>query len=176
MSMRWAKLYKGTPAELALEDAVASLGVPYRTQFPGYMYGFRYFPDFFLPTLGLVIEVDDSSHYKAEKMAADAERTAALNKLGWKVVRCRNDEALSDPYGTVRAMLASVGLWPLPKKLPRVASVMPKPGACSQKERRASKMAARRERLAGRARGSGQPSRSPKWPQEPPPIPDHLLA
>lgn len=165
--MRWAKLYKGTPAELALEDAVASLGVPYRTQFPGYLYGFRYFPDFLLPTLGLIIEVDDSSHFKAEKVEADAERTRELNRLGWKVVRCRNDEALSNPHGTVRALLGSVGMWPLPKgaALVKVASRLPQPGRCPQKDRRASKMADRRERLGGGRVSGARHRRSAPSPQ-----------
>lgn len=143
MSMRWGKLYRGTAAELSLEDAVASLGVPYRTQFPGYLYGFRYFPDFLLPTLGLVIEVDDPSHSKADKIEADAERTEALGRLGFQVVRCTNDEALNDPLGTVRAMLSSVGMWP-PVGRGSVRSTLPKPGKCPQKVRREMKSADRR--------------------------------
>lgn len=144
MSMRWGRLYKGTPAELALEDAIAALGVPYRSQFPGYLYGFRFFPDFFLPTLGLVIEVDDHSHERADKMLADAERTAELEEYGWRVVRCTNDEALVDPHGTVRGLLSSVGMWPLPNRLPPVAQALPKPKKCPQKIKREAKSAARR--------------------------------
>ena len=141
MAMRWGKLYKGTPAELALEDAVAALGVPYRTQFPGYLFGFRYFPDFLLPTLGLVIEVDDDSHNKAAKIIADVERTEALNALGYEVVRCTNEEALSDPHGTVRALLQSVGKWPaVSNKL--VRNTLPAVGRAPQRLKREAKSAA----------------------------------
>lgn len=146
MAVRWNKLYKGTPAELALEDAIAAVGVPYRTQFPGFLYGFRFFPDFFLPTLQLVIEVDDSSHGRAAKMIADAERTEALESKGWKVVRCSNREALDDPHGAVRRMLASVGMWPLPESRPLVADCLPKPGKTPRKEQRAARSLVRQRR------------------------------
>lgn len=147
MAMRWNRLYKGTPAELALEDAIAALGVPYRTQFPGFLYGFRFFPDFLLPTLGLVIEVDDDSHTRAAKKIADAERTEFLEESqGWKVARCTNDEALNNPREAVRAMLESVGMWPLPARLPRLADSMPRPKKCPKKERRAAKSAARQRK------------------------------
>ncbi len=146
MAIRWGKLSEGTPAEHSLEDAVAALGVPYRVQFPGWKYGFRFFPDFFLPTLGLIIEVDDKSHRKAEKAIADAERTAVLESFGWRVVRCTNDEALTDPSGSVRAMLSSVGLWPLPSRLPKLAASLPPLKKAPPKERRAAKSAARQRR------------------------------
>jgi len=146
MGPRWHKLYKGTPAEQALEDAVARLGVPYRSQFPGFLYGFRYFPDFFLPTLQLVIEVDDTSHSRAAKILKDAERTEALESKGWQVVRCSNREALDDPDGAVRRCLIEAGLWPLPENLPKLADCMPKLGKVPKKEQREAKTAQRRHR------------------------------
>lgn len=155
MAMRWGKLYKGTPAELSLEDAVAELGVPYRTQFPGYLYGFRFFPDFLLPTLGLVIEVDDASHNKADKIESDRLRTEELGNHGLRVVRCTNDDALSDPRGTVRAMLVSVGMWPLPQKRPRVSSALPNPRRAAQSQRRAAR---HEERVAARSPDATRPT------------------
>jgi very-short-patch-repair endonuclease len=147
MGPRWNRLYKGTEAELSLENAVAALGVPYRTQFPGFLYGFRFFPDFLLPTLKLVIEVDDSSHTRAKKMMEDAERSEFMeDKFGWRIVRCTNDEALNNPHGTVRALLISAGLWPLPDKLPGIAESMPVPASCPRKDRREVKSLARRRR------------------------------
>ncbi len=151
MPMRWGRLYKGTPAELSLEDAVATLGVPYRTQFPGYLYGLRYFPDFFLPTLGLVIEVDDPGHFKPEKMLEDAERTAELETHGWKVVRCTNAEALSDPHGTVKRLMYQAGYkLPLDIRTPSLASSLPVPKKAPQKNRRE---AASQARQAKRTKG-----------------------
>lgn len=111
MAVRMGRLLRGTPAELAIEGAIASLGLPYRFQFPGYIYGLRYFPDFALPTLGVVIEIDDPSHEKADKRLADAERDEAiLREWGWRTVRIRNEKAISDPIGSLMAALADAGI------------------------------------------------------------------
>lgn len=111
MAMRLAKLLRGTPAEHALEPAVAALGVPYRVQFDMWQYagGLRYFPDFVLPTLSLVIEVDDRSH--RHKVEEDAERTEEIAEVhGWRVLRCTNEEAIHDPIGTVNRLMETAGL------------------------------------------------------------------
>ncbi len=139
MHIRWGRLYQGTPAELALEDAIAELGVPYRNNFPGFKYGVRFFPDFYLPTLKLVIEVDDRSHRDPVKMAEDELRTRALRQAwGVRVVRCTNEEALDDPRGAVRAMLSTVGLWPLPSRRPSLAASLPQLRKAPVKARRAA--------------------------------------
>lgn len=136
MAGRWNRLYPGTPAELSLEDAIAALGVPYRTQFPGFLYGSRFFPDFILPTLQLIIEVDDDSHNKTDKIIEDDYRTAALEKkYGWTVVRCTNEEALSDPFGAVQRMLMDQGVWPIPEGIRslKVRDFLPKKEKCPPK-------------------------------------------
>src|SRR5262249_21895052 len=125
MAARWQKLYRSTGPELALEDAVASLGIPYRTQFPGYLYGVRAFPDFYLPTIGLVIEVDGKEHNTDEHRLSDAERTEILQReWGVTVVRCTNREALEDPHGTLISMLRRVGAWPVVSRGP-IANALP---------------------------------------------------
>lgn len=117
MAGRWGKLYRdSTPAELAMEEAIATLGVPYRNQFPGYLYGFRFFPDFLLPTLRLIIEVDDESHGKKDKKIADQQRTEELNALGYTVVRCTNKQALTAPMETLKSLLREAGQTALSKK------------------------------------------------------------
>ncbi len=146
MAMRWGRLYEGTPAEHALEDAVAALGVPYRVQFPGWKYGCRFFPDFVLPTLGLVIEVDDDSHNRTEKRLKDAERTEVIEEVwGWKVVRCTNNDALFRPKETVRKLLESVGLYPIPEKLPKLRAALPDLRKAPRSERRQAKSNYRRQ-------------------------------
>lgn len=142
--MRWGRLYEGTPAEHSLEDAIAALGVPYRTQFPGWKYGFRFFPDFLLPTLGVVIEVDDSSHTRTEKKLKDADRTDVLESFGWRVLRCTNEAAILRPHETVQRLLGSVGLWPVPKNLPRLKDALPPLRRAPRSERRKSKSLNRR--------------------------------
>lgn len=158
MHIRWGRLYRGTPAELSLEDAVAELGVPYRAQYPGFLYGVRSFPDFFLPTLGLILEVDDDSHNREEKKLADAERTAELHRAwGVRVVRCTNENALNNPRGAVRAMLAEAGMWPIPPatRRRRVRDSLPVTRSAPQKARRAAKSAElQAKRRAPRGRSS----------------------
>jgi len=100
MAMRhWSLLHKMTEPELALEPAIASLGVPYRCQHP--LLG--HFCDFALPTYKIVVEVDGKSHDDAEARAADKVRDAKMQTKGWKVVRLKNAEALENPFGWVEA-------------------------------------------------------------------------
>lgn len=109
MDGRFAKLYVGTEAELALEPAVASLGLPYRTQFPLHKFRGRmnYFPDIVIPPLRLVIEVDGREHkYKKEEDAARAAEMLALH--GWRTYRCSNEDAMTRPYEVVNEILASI--------------------------------------------------------------------
>lgn len=177
MAVRLGQLYKGTEAERALEDAIGALGVPYRFQFPGYLYGVRFFPDFFLPTLKLVIEVDDDSHRRAEKIEADRERTSILEReWGCRVVRCTNKEALDNPHGTVRALLSSVGLWPIPSRLPSIAASLPRTKKAPKKAKREAVAKARQDRRrgsSGRRRNGGRAS--PARPT-PPPTPERHQA
>lgn len=138
--MRLVQLLKGTPAELALEPAVAALGYPYRFQLPLWIYegGLRYFPDFVIPDLSLVIEVDDRSH--DHKVEADQQRTDDIARQhGWTVVRCTNEEALRDPVGTVERLTGQRALRAptIPMKLPALASKLvrnrKKPSAAASK-------------------------------------------
>ncbi len=114
---RWAKLYaQQTPAEAALEPAIAKLGVRYRFQHP--LWGLRLFPDFVLLDHRVIIEVDDPSHRTTKKRREDAERTARLQAAGWRVVRCWNEEALEDPHGTLARILSPLKL-SLPVQAPQ---------------------------------------------------------
>lgn len=119
----WTKLYKGTAAEYALEPAVASLGVVYRWQYPFWLFGpLKYIADFLLPDHKVVLEVDDPSHFTPAGRAKDKIRTAALVRAGYRVVRCTNDEALADPYGTVDRMCEAARLSLRTARTPRQAS------------------------------------------------------
>lgn len=101
---KWAQLYTGqTKAESALEPAVAALGRPYRFQHP--FFGNHYFVDFALLEDKIIIEVDGKSHNSKAAKDADAVRTTTLEKLGWTVVRCKNEDAVRDPAGTVARCL-----------------------------------------------------------------------
>lgn len=90
----WYRLYtKQTPAEQKFETILCKFGVRYRCQH--IMLNINCFPDFFLPDYNLVIEIDDPSHLKPEKIKKDREHTKALSGLGIKVIRFTNDEILN---------------------------------------------------------------------------------
>lgn len=151
MASRWCNLYKGTVAEKALEDALAAVGVPYRTQFPCFLFGLRYFPDFVLPTLQLVIEVDDDSHKKKTK--EDKERSDALKeRYGWDVVRCTNSEAINNPAGAVERMLLDAGYWPVPEGIRglKIADFLPTPAKTPKKGEKPKPAATRAEARVSR--------------------------
>ena len=96
-----------------MEPVIAALGVRYRTQHP--FWGIRCFADFALLDHKLVMEVDDASHKTAAKRRSDLERTGKLNRLGYTVARCTNDEALSDPRAALSRMLSETKLQHLMK-------------------------------------------------------------
>jgi very-short-patch-repair endonuclease len=67
-----------------------------------------YIVDFVALERKLVIEVDGGQH--GERIAADRERTAALEKSGYHVVRFWNNDVLSKPDGVLDAILQELHL------------------------------------------------------------------
>lgn len=96
----WYRLYNNmTPAEKALEPAIAALGEPYRSQHPFLKH--KLFADFALLNRKLVIEVDGDSHDKPSQKKKDLEHMLALKSDGWDVVRVSNEMATAIPADTV---------------------------------------------------------------------------
>ncbi len=54
----------------------------------------------------VAVELDGGQH--AERAADDADRTAALEHLGWIVLRFWNDEVLRNPEGVAQTVLTVV--------------------------------------------------------------------
>jgi len=48
--------------------------------------------DFYIPSAGIVIEIDGSQHYEQEARIRDQERDAALDRLGLLVLRYSNSD------------------------------------------------------------------------------------
>ena len=126
----WAWGYNNpTESELALEPAVAKLGKRYRFQHP--FFKFHHLADFVLLDDKIVIEVDGASHNTPEQKIKDLKHTAELEALGYKVVRCKNEEAKSRPTETVAKLMASVPqIKPLEEKavlqeIARLESLLP---------------------------------------------------
>lgn len=100
----WAKLYATpTKSELAIEPAIAALGIPYRAQHP--VFACHAIADFALLGPRILIEVDGRSHNGPAAKAKDRERTARLERQGWVVVRCTNEQAEAEPAATVQRLL-----------------------------------------------------------------------
>lgn len=150
----WYRLYNNmTPAEQALEPAIAALGERYRSQHPFLKH--KLFADFALLDRKRVIEVDGDSHDKPSQKKKDLEHMLALRSDGWDVVRVSNEQALAVPVETVAWCLSATPQTTeqLQRSLERLkaehpALFEPKPTK-SRKPRRKAK-AAQPKRGAGR--------------------------
>jgi very-short-patch-repair endonuclease len=78
------------------------LGVEFRRQV---VLGNRFIADFVAPACGLIVEVDGLYH--ARRIAADARRERALRRLGFQVLRVKEEEVLRElPLALARIRLA----------------------------------------------------------------------
>lgn len=73
-----------------MEAEVCKLGVRYRTQHP--FIGQRAFADFYFPDHNLIVEIDDPSHDKPDKIKKDLQRTKLLEARGLQIVRFKNHQ------------------------------------------------------------------------------------
>ena len=85
-----------TPEQVAWQAlrGFRALGFPVRRQHPiaGYV------ADFAIIKARLVVEIDGSIHDDEAVQAADAERQAEIERLGWRVVRIEAQAALSGDH------------------------------------------------------------------------------
>lgn len=82
-----------TEPELKFWNAVRAhrlMGLSFRRQMPigGYI------ADFACAEHRLIIEIDGATHSLDKQIKRDDQRDAALNALGWRVIRFTNDEIL----------------------------------------------------------------------------------
>ena len=68
----------------------------------------RYIVDFYCSRERLIVEVDGDSHVDAKGEARDAARTAALQALGLRVIRFRNDEIRESFEAVCQQILAAI--------------------------------------------------------------------
>ena len=100
---------KMTDAELKLWNELRAhrlMGLGFRRQFP---IG-RYLADFACPERKIIVEVDGSQHAEEKQSAADAVRSAELDKDGWTVLRFWNDEILRDIDDVCHHIVIAAGL------------------------------------------------------------------
>lgn len=65
--------------------------------------------DFYCPAHKLAVEVDGAVHDTPEQAERDAARTQALEQLGIRVVRVRNEE-VRDIWGVLARIAAAAGV------------------------------------------------------------------
>jgi very-short-patch-repair endonuclease len=68
----------------------------------------RYFADFVCEACRLIVELDGAAHDGRE--IYDERRTETLERLGYVVLRFRNERVLTDPGGTADDILAVLRL------------------------------------------------------------------
>jgi very-short-patch-repair endonuclease len=67
-----------------------------------------YFADFACRSERLVVEVDGATHGDAPEIEHDAKREAFLNKKGWKVHRCWNQDVFENLPGVCDSILIAL--------------------------------------------------------------------
>ena len=101
----WANRRAMTASELRLWSALSArkLGVQFRREVP--LAG-RFIVDFCAPRARLVVEVDGECH--AVRRCADARRDAALNALGYRVLRISAQLVMQDLLAAVALVRAAL--------------------------------------------------------------------
>lgn len=89
---------KMTPSELAFITAYTKFfkdkDVQIEYQKPFLVGGRIFYPDFYIPKLKLIVEIDGGYHYTQEQIKKDGERDAILSMHGYGVYRIPNEVAL----------------------------------------------------------------------------------
>jgi very-short-patch-repair endonuclease len=97
-----------TDAEVKLWNELRAhrlTGLGFRRQMP--VVG--YIADFACPEHRLIVEVDGSQHGHGQTAQADLDRTAALERAGWQVLRFWNHDILCDIDGVCTHILRAIG-------------------------------------------------------------------
>ena len=66
--------------------------------------------DFYCPSHKVAVEVDGAVHDVPDQAERDAARTEALEQLGIRVVRVRNEEVMRDIMGVLARIAAAAGV------------------------------------------------------------------
>lgn len=98
-----------TEAELKLWNEIRAhrlMGLGFRRQMPiaGYVV------DFACPSAKIIVEVDGTQHAEPENAEADRRRTAAIEALGWTILRFWNADVMRDVGGVCDHIVTVAGL------------------------------------------------------------------
>lgn len=89
-----------TPSELRLEAEFIKRKMEFKPQF--WVQG--YWLDFKVGIRKLAVEIDGGYHFTPEQQQKDAERTKTLEKLGWTVLRFKNEDVAKNLSGVIYAI------------------------------------------------------------------------
>jgi very-short-patch-repair endonuclease len=67
-----------------------------------------YVADFACRHARVIVEVDGATHSTDEEMQRDAARSAALERIGYKVVRVQNDDVYNAMEGVLQTILTAL--------------------------------------------------------------------
>lgn len=90
---RLSLLEHTTGAEAAACRALHEAGIKYISQYPIVTGRQTFFADIYIPSLRLVLEIDGGYHFTPEQRRRDANRSAAMRRLGYHIYRLTNAEA-----------------------------------------------------------------------------------
>ena len=79
-------------------------GAKFRRQHPIH----PYIADFACIDAKLIVEVDGKSHDVTDQITYDAERDTKLAAAGWRTLRIRDEEVLSDPSAVQARIIAAL--------------------------------------------------------------------
>jgi len=114
-----------TPAEKKLwYEYLSRLDLRFKRQHPID----NYIVDFYCTKLGLVIEIDGSSHNEDPQHDKDKKRTAILEKYGLTVIRFSNDQVLKEFKGVCQVVDSYINKDKPP--YPAVQGIPPRRGGC----------------------------------------------
>lgn len=140
-----------------MERAICKLGERYRAQwlFPK----FQHIADFVLIDRRIILEVDGDSHTRPEQVRKDLKHTLGLERDGWAVVRCTNEEALEGAEEVLRTLDERVNTRPSQLSLEQsLAALPPEPPKKPRRPRRGAKPPVKKARRAPNKTARGQTS------------------
>lgn len=140
-----------------MERAICKLGERYRAQwlFPK----FHHIADFVLVDRRVILEVDGDSHERPEQRRKDLKHTLGLEREGWAVVRCKNEEALEGAERVLATLGERVSARPTQEALElALAALPPEPPKRPRRPRRGAKPPLKRARRVKSKTARGQTS------------------
>lgn len=93
MKRRCELLYNSTDSEDRVCQVLKFMEIDFERQYPIKTSKRKlFFADIYLPKYNVIVEVDGGYHFVAEQKRLDRNRTRALNRVGFRVIRFKNSE------------------------------------------------------------------------------------